>query len=141
QGAEVPLALATVPRGEAPRVVHRVDHRLPELAAPAAIALGGLADAIAPAARLEASFCPCHLSQLLRTGDSGPAGIAGFFAPYPEVRKGGLTNTSILVGQELLDLLLLRFVDDLGATQLALALARLVAEQVALVRLLVLDVT
>ena len=32
QGAEVALALAAVPRGEAPGVVDRVDHRLPQLA-------------------------------------------------------------------------------------------------------------
>src|SRR5438874_3736264 len=71
---------------------------------------------------------------------SGPAKTTGFFSPYPKVRKGGLTNTSILVGQEPFDLGLLGLVDQLGAAQATLALGRLVAEEVALVGLLVLEV-
>src|SRR5205823_4016132 len=62
QRAKVPLALATVPGGEAPRVMHRIDHRLPELAAPAAITLGVLTDPVAATARLEATFCSSHFS-------------------------------------------------------------------------------
>src|SRR5579872_4316129 len=51
------------------------------------------------------------------------------------------TGALELVREERLHLLLLRFVDDLGAAQAALALGRLVREQMALVRLLVLDVS
>src|SRR6478672_561898 len=80
----------------------------------------------------------CH--KLLREPGIGTGQTTGFFSPYPKVRKGGLTNTSILIGQEPFDLSLLRFVDDLGAAQAALALGRLVAEEVALVGLLVLEV-
>src|SRR6185312_574506 len=71
EGPEVALALTTVPRGVAPGVVDRVDHRLPELAAPSAVALGRLADAIAAAPRLESSFCSSHLSLTLFGRRSG----------------------------------------------------------------------
>src|SRR6478609_11911170 len=78
----------------------------------------------------------CH--SLILGRRSGPQNRG--FTPCARPTETGLITRLVLVRQELLDLLLLGLVDHLGAAQAALALGGLVAEEVALVRLLVLEV-